>query len=116
MRDETARIMLTALQEGRKIKLEYEEPWYWLVGISGAERPAEAPKPGVRRMRIQLVDMIEPTKTEYALDAQQDKEVKYGADPILARAVAGNPSGQIMEKGVEAVEYDLFADIPQNYA
>mgnify|MGYP003639930532 CR=1 FL=1 len=116
MRDETARTMLTALQEGRKIKLEYEEPWYWLVGISGAERPAEAPKPGVRRMRIQLVDMIEPTKTEYALDAQQDKEVKYGADPILARAVAGNPSGQIMEKGVEAVEHDLFADIPQNYA
>ena len=40
MRDATARAALKALQEGQKIKLEYESPWYWLVGISGAARPA----------------------------------------------------------------------------
>ena len=118
MRDETARTMLTALQEGKKIKLLYDEPWYWLCGISGAERPAEAPKPGQRKMKIQLVDAIKPAKTEYALDEQQDKEMRAENDPILARAAAGNPSDYSMAEalGVEPVEHDLFADIPENYS
>ena len=90
MRDETARDTLAALQEGKRIKLEYDEPWYWLAGISGAERPAEAPKPRERKMRIQIADMI-PKKTEYALDEQPDEEMRTGNDPILARAAAGNP-------------------------
>jgi hypothetical protein len=90
MRDETAREMLTALQEGKKIKLLYDEPWYWLCGISGAERPAEAPKPRERRMRIQLADM-KPKNMDYALDEQPDEEMRSGNDPILARAAAGNP-------------------------
>lgn len=116
MRDETARTMLTALQEGKKIKLEYDEPWYWLAGISGAERPAEAPKPGERRMRIQLVVEngvvdIKPAKTKYAHDAQQDEKMRSENDPILARADAGNPS-----VAAQAVEHDLFADIPENYS
>ena len=102
MRDETAREMLTALQEGQKIKLEYDEPWYWLAGISGAERPAEAPKPRERKMRIQLADM-KPKNTDYALDAQPDEEMRSGNDPILARAEAGNPSEYSMAEalGVE---------------
>ena len=102
MRDETAREMLTALQEGQKIKLEYDEPWYWLAGISGAERPSEAPKPRERKMRIQLAD-IKPKNTDYALDAQPDDEMRSGNDPILARAEAGNPSEYSMAEalGVE---------------
>ena len=102
MRDETARKMLTALQEGKKIKLLYDEPWYWLCGISGAERPAEAPKPRERRMRIQLAD-IKSKNTDYALDAQPDEEMRSGNDPILARAEAGNPSEYSMAEalGVE---------------
>ena len=102
MRDETAREMLTALQEGKRIKLEYDEPWYWLCGISGAERPAEAPKPRERKMRIQLAD-IKPKNTDYALDAQPDDEMRSGNDPILARAEAGNPSEYSMAEalGVE---------------
>ena len=102
MRDETARDTLAALQEGKRIKLEYDEPWYWLCGISGAERPAEAPKPRERKMRIQIADMI-PKKREYALDEQPDEEMRSGNDPILARAVAGNPSEYSMAEalGVE---------------
>lgn len=102
MRDETARTMLTALQEGKRIKLEYDEPWYWLCGISGAERPAEAPKPRERKMRIQLADM-KPKNTDYALDAQPDEEMRSGNDPILARSEAGNPSEYSMAQalGVE---------------
>ena len=102
MRDETARDTLAALQEGKRIKLEYDEPWYWLCGISGAERPAEAPKPRERRMRIQLAD-IKSKNTDYALDAQPDDEMRSGNDPILARAEAGNPSEYSMAEalGVE---------------
>ena len=111
MRDETAREMLTALQEGKKIKLLYDEPWYWLCGISGAERPAEAPKPGQRRMRIQLVDAIKPTN--YALDAQPDEEMRSGNDPILARAEAGNPSEFSMAEAL-GVEPEDISEIYRN--
>ncbi len=102
MRDEIARDTLAALQEGKRIKLEYDEPWYWLCGISGAERPAEAPKPRERKMRIQIADMISK-KTDYALDEQPDEEMRSGNDPILARAEAGNPSEYSMAEalGVE---------------
>lgn len=54
MRDQTARDALKALQAGKKIKLVYEEPWYWLVSISGSKRPDEAPKPYTRKIKIDL--------------------------------------------------------------
>lgn len=89
MRDETAREALKVLQEGKKIKLEYEAPWYWLVGISGAARPAEAPKPRERKVKI---DLRVPTaaapaeeKAEYDASAQPDEEMRAN-DPIEARA------------------------------
>ena len=109
MRDATARAALRALQEGKKIKLEYESPWYWLVGISGAERPAEAPKPKQRKTKIDLSPS--PTNAEskasYDLSAQQDEELAPSRitrqsnqpnldDPIVARALAGNsPTHQV---------------------
>ena len=84
MRDATARAALKALQEGKKIKLEYEQPWYWLVGISGAARPAEAPKPRERKTRIDLTATSKPAaKASYDLSAQQDEEL---APPKLTRA------------------------------
>ena len=83
MRDATARAALKALQEGKKIKLEYESPWYWLVGISGAARPAEAPKPRERKTRIDLTATSKPAaKASYDLSAQQDEEL---APPKLKR-------------------------------
>ena len=87
MRDETARQALKVLQEGKKIKLEYESPWYWLVGISGAERPAEAPKPRERTVKIDLAPAAAPAeeKAEYDTSAQNDEEMR-GNDPIEARA------------------------------
>ena len=88
MRDETARNALSALQAGKRIKLEYESPWFWLVGISGAERPKEAPKPRERKIVIQ----IQEAAADYNLSAQPDEELRPGNDPIQARAMAGNPS------------------------
>ena len=108
MRDATARAALKALQEGKKIKLEYESPWYWLVSISGAARPAEAPKPKERKTTIDLSESKVSAKASYDLSAQQDEElappkltrsVKQEPldidlnDPIIARAMSNSPQG-----------------------
>ena len=105
MRDATARQALKVLQEGKKIKLEYEAPWYWLVGISGAERPDEAPKPRERKVKIDFtpqrvhrdIDELHPVpesvgttapaekEEEYDTSAQPDEEMRAN-DPIEARA------------------------------
>jgi hypothetical protein len=111
MRDETARDALKALQEGKKIKLEYESPWYWLVSISGAERPAEAPKPRERKIRIQISPPTAP-EPSYALDEQQDEEMRSGNDPILARAAAGNPSEFNMAVALGVEPEEMF-DFPE---
>ena len=104
MRDSTARAALRALQEGKKIKLEYESPWFWLVGISGAARPAEAPKPKQRKTKIDLSPSTEAeSKASYDLSAQQDEELAPPKltrqsnmpnldDPIVARAMQNSPT------------------------
>ena len=110
MRDATARAALKALQEGKKIKLEYESPWYWLVSISGAARPAEAPKPKERKTRIDLSGG--ESKASYDLSAQQDEEFRSTKqepltvdlnDPIIARAMAGNTPKSLQEEFDEKV-------------
>jgi hypothetical protein len=88
MRDSTARDALKALQSGAKIKLEYESPWYWLVGISGAARPAEAPKPRERRERKTQVN-IEPKSEDKLPVVSQLKENPLN-DPIVARSMSNN--------------------------
>jgi len=105
MRDATARAALKQLQEGKKIKLEYEQPWYWLVSISGAARPEEAPKPRERKTRVDLAPkavLKAPKLTRqygnYELSAQQDEEFRSTKqepandlnDPIWSRARASN--------------------------
>ena len=114
MRDSTARAALKALQEGKKIKLEYESPWYWLVGISGAARPAEAPKPKQRKTKNDLSPSTEAeSKASYDLSAQQDEELAPGKltrqsnepnldDPIVARAMQNSPtSSKVSDEQLE---------------
>ena len=114
MRDSTARAALRALQEGKKIKREYESPWYWLVGISGAARPAEAPKPKQRKTKIDLSPSTEAeSKASYDLSAQQDEELAPGKltrqsnepnldDPIVARAMQNSPtSSKVSDEQLE---------------
>ena len=112
MRDATARAALKALQGGKKIKLEYEAPWYWLVGISGAARPAEAPKPKERKTTIDLGESKASAKSSYDLSSQQDEEFRSRKqeplsvdlnDPIIARAMAGNTPKSAQEEFDEKV-------------
>ncbi len=116
MRDPQARAALKALQEGKRIKLEYESPWYWLAGISGGKRPAEAPKPRERKVKIEVVskgDIAEAKtvpveeKTTYDLSSQPDSEMRDMNDPIQARAAAGNPSEYNMAVALGADPADV---------
>jgi hypothetical protein len=100
MRDATSRAALKALQEGKKIKLEYEAPWYWIVGISGAERPKEAPKPYERKTQVHLT--VRPSASALAMGEYDPPALEEGEitdapklvrspkldmdDPIVARA------------------------------
>ncbi len=79
MRDPVARQALTALQNGQKIRIEYDEPWYWEVSISRSERRAEAPKPKERKVQIRLTSPAPPTASE-----AQGPNLN---DPIVARAM-----------------------------
>ena len=118
MRDATARDALKALQEGNKIKLEYESPWYWLVGISGAARPAEAPKPRERKTRVEL--KVPSGAAELAMSGdykpsnQPDDESHTAPkllpnspnmnDPIVARLMEG---ASIVEEKEEEKEAEI---------
>jgi len=111
MRDATARQALKALQAGNKIKLTYEDPWFWLVGISGAVRPAEAPKPKQRKTQIDLTTTSKPAaKASYDLSAQQDEELAPPKltrqenplnDPIVARAMSNSPTAKVSDEQLE---------------
>ena len=110
MRDATARQALKALQDGNKIKLTYEDPWFWLVGISGAVRPDEAPKPKQRKTQIDLSPkklsapkLTRQSNAEYDLSAQNDEEFSENPlnDPIVARAMSNSPTTKVSDEQLE---------------
>jgi hypothetical protein len=105
MRDATARQALKALQDGNKIKLTYEDPWFWLVGISGAARPAEAPKPKQRKTQIDLSPkkISRQDNTGYDLSAQNDEELRENPlnDPIIARVMSNSPTDKVSDEQLE---------------
>lgn len=84
MRDPVARQALTALQNGQKILIEYDEPWYWEVSISRSERRAEAPKPKERKVQIRLASSpsaCEPPVNEVTGQLHRNRDLN---DPIVA--------------------------------
>lgn len=98
MRDPVARQALTALQNGQKIRIEYDAPWYWEVSISRSERRAEAPKPKERKVQIRLASppaAREPPVNEFARQRYPwglPGEQPNLNDPIVARAMATGSS------------------------
>ena len=118
MRDATARQALKALQDGNKIKLTYEDPWFWLVGISGAVRPDEAPKPKQRKTQIDITVPKAGSAAELAMgcavrkmekahfdfvncdpSAQNDEELRENPlnDPIVARVMSNPPTAKVSD-------------------
>ena len=63
----TANGVLTALREGKQVKVVYDDPWYWNISLSRSPKPEEAPKPKARP-KIEIADA--PTVPVPALTRQ----------------------------------------------
>ena len=59
-RNPEAMAALDALRNGQVVKIIYDEPWYWQVGISQAKKPLEAPTP---KPRPEVVTESKPTSS-----------------------------------------------------
>ena len=55
-----AMAVLDELKNGHRVKIMYDEPWYWKVGISQAKKPLEAPRP---KSRPEVVTESKPTSS-----------------------------------------------------
>lgn len=84
MRDREAREVLEKLSKGpsNHVQLTYDDPWYWKVFISSAQRTAEPPKPPPRPA-LKIPDTASEEEfpimeTTYDLSAQNDDELRAG--------------------------------------
>jgi len=59
-RNPEAMAALDALRNGQLVKIIYDEPWFWKVGISGAKKPTDAPRP---KSRPEVVTESKPTSS-----------------------------------------------------
>ena len=97
-RNPEAMAALEHMIAGNDVQLEYEEgkQWYWLVSLSQARKPDEAPKPP----KPANVTLAAPrTQRRKVLDLSEATSVKDGNDPIMARAMASNSPSSASSKG-----------------
>jgi len=99
-RNGEAMAALEHMVAGNDVQLEYEEgkQWYWLVSLSQARKPDEAPKPP----KPANVTLAAPrTQRRKVLDLSETASVEDGNDPIMARAMSGNSPSSVSSKGGE---------------
>lgn len=99
-RNDEAMAALEHMVAGNDVQLEYEEgkQWYWLVSLSQARKPDEAPKPP----KPANVTLAAPrTQRRKVLDLSETPSVEDGNDPIMARAMSGNSPSSASSKGDE---------------
>ena len=87
MRDQEAMKVLEALKAGTEVKIVYDEPWYWKIGLSRAKKPAEAPKPKPRPV-VQVGATMDASVTAPSSPEPCVKVVKpkAGAVKVAARS------------------------------
>lgn len=59
-RNPRAMEVLKALKAGDEVKIVYDDPWYWKIGLSRSAKPAEAPKPKARP-QVEIANKVPPT-------------------------------------------------------
>ena len=92
--DRDAAGALAALKAGDEVKIVYDEPWYWKIGISRAERPAEAPKPKPRP-KVQ----INAPRTPESKQPEAKKAPAIRAKPRKLRISTTPPPSDEVEDG-----------------
>ena len=77
--DRNANGALEALVAGDEVKIVYDDPWFWKIGISRSARPEEAPKPKPRPA-VQIAPASTPSPK-----AQESRAPKVRAKPRKLR-------------------------------
>ena len=101
-RNTEAMAALEHMIAGNDVQLEYEEgkQWYWLVSLSQARKPDEAPKPpksanvtlaAPRTERRKVIDL----DTVSVSSNQKENPLN---DPVIARAMSGNSPSRAATK------------------
>jgi hypothetical protein len=116
-RDQQAMDVLKALQDGKQVKVVYDEPWYWLISLSKSAKPDEAPKPPSRPMVS--IEAAAPSTPPAAVAAvarppgrpMKGKRVlrvktKQSADPPLSPS-SGSSTPDSMPSLTDASSYNL---------
>ena len=88
--------VLTALCEGKPVKVVYDEPWYWMLSLSRSVKPTEAPE-RPKQFKVEIgKEQRAPGRRKLTLDLTTVSEpVTFNNDPIASRIAAG-ASGQEM--------------------
>lgn len=103
--DKDATDALIALVAGDEVKIVYDDPWFWKIGISRAKRPDEAPKPKARPV-VQITHQgafppyspITPATTP-SPKAEESSAPKIRAKPRKLRITKESVSSEGKEEG-----------------
>ena len=69
-RNHYARNALNALKAREEVKIVYDDPWFWKIGISNAEKPAEPPKPKLRP-KVEIGKSSPPTRKQNTSNVEE---------------------------------------------
>lgn len=95
-RNPAAMEALAAMKRGDEVKVEYDTPWFWKIGISRAMKPGEAPKPRPKT-RVTIVAKTAPVKAKAVVvkhkvvvaKVETRQEVKAEVKAELAKVCGG---------------------------
>lgn len=94
----TQKQVLAALCEGKKIKIEYDTPWYWLISLSRSAKPAEAPVPS-NKVKVEIDPKVASAVKKQRSNPARRKQILDLSNPVEARMASSSPSeeGEIVE-------------------
>ena len=89
-----------------RVKVVYDEPWFWKLSISSSKKPDEAPKPKARPTvtfgRRQTIDLDDSNVTDRSAERKKARKLRIARknkqsgpnrnDPIVARALENSPT------------------------
>jgi hypothetical protein len=93
----TQKRVLQALCEGKKIKIEYDTPWYWMISLSRSAKPDEAPS--APKFKVEIDPKVTGVAKKQRANPARRKVTLDLSDPVEARlaSTVPNEDGEIVE-------------------
>ena len=85
------------LLSGDKVKVVYDEPWFWHMSASRVERPQQSSRP--REVSAPYIDLGDSSSSSHSAGAGRKMEKRDQRDaPLVPRQVAMKGKGQVYER------------------